>query len=124
VITNVVIVTLALLVQVESQGYNNKKGDGGRAVGLFQMHPCMVDEVNRLSHTHYKYSDRSDPWKSHAMATLWLTWASKHYHISSPIDLAYRWNHPASGKARKSYRVKVKQALSHLADVLADVPVE
>ena len=122
-ITNLISVTLAILVQVESQGHNNRKGDHGRATGLYQMHVCMVDDINRLYHTHFKHSDRTDPWKAHQMATLWLKWATEHYHISDPTHLAYRWNHPATGKTWASYRRKVAAAFVHLSDELVDVPI-
>lgn len=107
--TNIVLVTIAILIQVESDGFNNRIGDHGRAVGILQMHTHMVDEVNRIYKTHYKYEDRYDPWKSQEMAVKWLEWAQKRYKINDPEKLAYRWNKPKHGKVSSKYVRRVKE---------------
>lgn len=106
--TNLVIMTVAILIQVESDGFNNRIGDHGRAVGILQIHTRMVDEVNRVCKTKYTYADRYDPWKSHEMASKWLAWAQKKYKIDDPIELAYRWNKPRHGKVSHKYKHRIQ----------------
>lgn len=122
--TNLIAVTLALLIQIESEGQNDLRGDHGKAIGVYQMHRCMVDEVNRLYHTHYTYSDRLDPWKAHEMAGKWLAWEAKRRHVTDPVKLAFYWNCPSTGHPRLSYRKRAAAALRHLSSLLADAPAE
>ena len=51
------------MIHVESRGDSTAIGDGGRAVGVLQIHPIMVREVNRIlakngSDVRYTYDDR------------------------------------------------------------------
>lgn len=52
------------LVKVESKGVRTAIGDKGRAVGILQIHKCVVDDVNRICKTTYTYADRKDAKKS------------------------------------------------------------
>ena len=45
-----------------------KPGDGGRAVGIGQIHTVMVDDCNRIiGRPQWRYTDRRDPAKSYEM---------------------------------------------------------
>ena len=66
---------LAYLVSVESGGNPAAVGDRGRAVGLYQIHPIYVADVNRIAGARYTLSDRTDPAKSREMVVIYL----RHY---------------------------------------------
>lgn len=76
---NLLIILIPLLIQVESSGNPDAVGDGGKAVGVLQIHKIAVDDVNRIYGTEYTYQDRSDPVKSRRIAGLYLTHWGKHY---------------------------------------------
>lgn len=62
---------------VESKGKADAVGDGGAAVGSFQIHKIYVDDVNRiiakrgLRTPDFTYDDRLDPFKSRIMVTIY-----------------------------------------------------
>jgi hypothetical protein len=58
--------------QVESSGGVYTQGDGGRAVGPYQLWKIYVDDVNRIAKTDYTYADRMDETKSREMVTFYL----------------------------------------------------
>lgn len=111
---------LAAILQIESSGGTNiRAGDGGRAVGPYQMHPIAVREVNRVWHTNYTLSDRRCPSRSKKMCELTLIY---HYRrgVTDPVDLACKWHRPY-GKTCNVYRKKAENAISriNLANSLA-----
>lgn len=56
---------VAKVIQIESNGRHDAVGDGGRAIGVLQIWPIMVDEVNRLiGREEFTYDDRWDSLKS------------------------------------------------------------
>lgn len=62
------------IAHIESGGENFPlTGDGGRAVGKFQLHTIYVDDVNRiLGATNYQYADRWNPKRSEQMTRIYL----------------------------------------------------
>ena len=67
------------LIAIESNGDDSAIGDGGLAVGCLQIHPIMVEDVNRIlgltaGHAHLKYTldDRYDRSKSLNMCKTYL----------------------------------------------------
>jgi len=101
------------LVVIESSGRPAAIGDGGKAVGLLQIHAVAVREANRLAGSNrWKLSDRFCPQKSRAMARTILTW---HYRrgTTDPVELACRWNKPF-GQPTAHYRAKVRAELSKI----------
>jgi hypothetical protein len=72
---------LKALAMVESCGNARvRPGDGGRAVGLYQIHDIYRREANRiLGRQKYSSKDRLDPEKSEQMVRIVLThWARYH----------------------------------------------
>ena len=67
---------LDAIEQVESGGDPNAVGDGGEAVGSFQIHKIYVDDVNRINTfgPKYSYDDRYDKDKSREMTKAYLCW--------------------------------------------------
>lgn len=59
--------------EVESNGNVCAVGDGGNAVGAYQIHKIYVDDVNRIAGTNYTYDDRLDERKSREMVKIYLT---------------------------------------------------
>ena len=61
---------------VESKGDANAIGDGGRAVGAYQLHKIYVDDVNRINvfGPQYVYGDRLSKSKSREMVRTYLFW--------------------------------------------------
>ena len=56
---------LSKIIQIESEGNPNAVGDNGKAIGLLQIWPIMVDEINRLlKEERYSLEDRWDSLKS------------------------------------------------------------
>jgi hypothetical protein len=101
------------LVQIESSGRPAVIGDGGKAVGLLQLHPVAVREANRIAGSNrWKLSDRFCPQQSRAMARTILTW---HYQrgVTDPVELACRWNKPF-GQTTAHYRAKVRIELAKI----------
>ena len=105
--------------QVESGGDSHAIGDGGRAVGAFQIHKIFVDDVNRiLRSTRFDYAERLNPRSSRVMIILWLQhYASKERLGRSATfeDMARMINGGPDGHKKKStieYWEKVKARMN------------
>jgi len=91
---------LSAIIQVESGGDPNAIGDGGRAVGILQIHPIMVKDVNRiLGHERYTLEDRYSPEKSIEMFWIYTNHYSPH---ESDEVVARRWNGGPKGDTKPS----------------------
>tara|TARA_R100000231_G_scaffold40377_1_gene35201 strand:- start:815 stop:1246 length:432 start_codon:yes stop_codon:yes gene_type:complete len=108
------------LIQVESRGDSTAKGDRGWAVGVLQIWPIMVREVNRIqekngSNVRYGYNDRYSVKKSIEMFHIWR----EYYHSDSNWETIARcWNGGPSGSSHhrtKCYWNKVRRELDLLA---------
>ena len=100
------------LVKVESEGRATVVGDSGKAVGVLQIHKCVVDDVNRIYKTKYTYEDRNNPVKSKEICKKYLM----HYAGKNATDEKYArvWNGGPKGHTKKStekYWSKVKKVL-------------
>ena len=103
------------LIMVESGGDPNAIGDKGLAVGVLQIHPIMVRDVNRiLGKDKYSLDDRYDRDKSIQMCKVYLT----HYGKDKTTEqLARIWNGGPRGhlkEATKKYWIKVRRELKCL----------
>ena len=107
------------LVKVESNGNSAAVGDGGKAVGVLQIHQGVVDDVNRICKTTYTYADRKDAKKSREMCRKFLTHWGRHYqkktkNVATDEVLSRIWNGGPRGwknPATNKYWNKVKKAL-------------
>ena len=108
------------IIQVESRGDSTAKGDRGWAVGVLQIWPIMVREVNRIqakngSDVRYGYNDRFSVAKSIEMFHIWR----EYYHSDSDWETIARcWNGGPSGSSHhrtKCYWNKVRRELDLLA---------
>lgn len=97
------------LMQVESGGEYRAIGDGGKAVGVLQIWPIMVQDVNRIAGTHYTLADRLNPVKSVEMARIYFL----HYGKSWTVEQAVRhWNAgPVGTVGTDKYWNKVRKEL-------------
>ena len=98
---------IPLLIQIESGGDHLAIGDNGRAVGLLQIHKCVVDDVNQFYNTNYTYNDRYDPVSSKEMALLYLSyWGDRYTKKTSKeptIEILVKcWNGGPNGYMKKS----------------------
>ncbi len=120
--TNTIAIVLAALAIVETGGHPDPAqaiGDGGRAVGIYQLWPIAVREANRLEAIEarregrtarvWTYADRTCPSASREMAAVTLR---HHYRrgVTCPVELGGRWRNP-NGNAPEWYLEKVRRAL-------------
>ena len=107
---------LNAIIQVESGGKANAVGDGGKAVGILQIWPIMVDDVNRIQRLNkrskrYTYKDRKNAARSVEMYYIWLN----HYHKNSTDEkIARCWNGGPTGHKKAAtlkYWQKVRKAM-------------
>ena len=97
--------------QVESSGGVYTVGDGGKAVGPYQLWKVYVDDVNRIAGTKYTYADRMDEKKSREMVKIYLS----HYgNRLTELEMARIHNGGPKGHKKQStvkYAEKIKGLL-------------
>lgn len=85
----------------ESRGNTNAIGDGGKAVGVLQIHPIMVREANRIialnggDREAYAYDDRYDREKSIEIFKIVQDYHNKEHDLVKALDI-WNKNHPDS----------------------------
>lgn len=104
---------LDAIALVESNNRANAVGDGGSAVGAYQIRPIFLRDVNRiLGWNKYELTDRWDPEKSRAMARVYLD----HYGGGlTLIDQARQYNGGPRGhlkRATEPFAIKIQAAMS------------
>ena len=117
---DVVAIAVAACLAVESRnGADVRTGDGGRAVGHYQLWPVAVSEANRIEAIYarrysrparqWTLADRRCPERSRQMCELTLMW---HYRrgVRDPVALACRWRNP-KGDVPRWHRRKVVEAV-------------
>jgi hypothetical protein len=110
---------LEAIILVETQGDSTKVGDGGKAVGILQIHPIMVREVNNCAKKlsikkKFTYEDRKSKTKSIEM--FWI-WAKCHHKTSTNEKIARNWNGGPNGykyNSTKYYWGKVQVELKEI----------
>jgi len=70
---------ILVLCLVESSLDPNAIGDGGDAVGILQIHECVIQDVNRIYKTDYNLNDRYDPMLSKMICRKYLSHWGKVY---------------------------------------------
>lgn len=108
---------LPAIEHVESSGRADAVGDGGKAVGILQIHPIMVADVNRIvGEERWTLEDRLCPDESRAMFRVY----SNHYSRGkSDEHVARSWNGGPKGpqkKATEKYWAKVQRVMREQED--------
>ena len=103
---------LDAIALVESNNRANAVGDGGSAVGAYQIRPIFLRDINRiLGWNKYQLADRWDPEKSRAMARVYMN----HYGRGKTlIEMACQYNGGPRGhlkRATEPFAVKIQAAL-------------
>jgi hypothetical protein len=104
---------LPAIEHVESSGRADAVGDGGKAVGILQIHPIMVADCNRIvGEDRWTLDDRKDAVKSRAM---FRTYSNHYSKDASDEVVARRWNSGPRGdrkKATEAYWKRVQKAMN------------
>lgn len=94
--------SLEILKQIESGNNAQAVGDGGKAVGVLQIWPVMVEEVNRISGKKFTLEDRFNVDKSEEMAKIYLNYylnlEEKRGHQVNHKTVAFLWNGGPAGR--------------------------
>ena len=102
---------ISALIIVESSGNDLAIGDNGRALGPLQIHRGVVQDVNRITGSHYRHQDMTNRVQARAVCEAYL----KHYGKGASTEqLARRWNGGPTGdrkSATEAYWAKVKKQL-------------
>ena len=106
-------ILLPALIYVESRGNPSAVGDNGKAIGILQIHQCVVEDVNRIYHRSFRWpADCRSEWASVTMAILYLCrYAGAE---GSPEKWARIWNGGPTGHrntATLQYWHKVRDAM-------------
>jgi hypothetical protein len=102
---------ISALIIVESSNNDLAVGDQGKAIGCLQIHRRVVQDVNRITGSHYKHSEMTNRVAARAVCQAYLT----HYGKNATTEqLARRWNGGPTGdrkSATEAYWAKVKKHL-------------
>ena len=106
---------ISALVAVETGNHpqpDQARGDGGRALGILQIHAAVVTDVNRLTGAQYAHGDALQPGKARQICRAYLI----HYcgKTASAETYAAVWNGGPLGLHKPSarrYAAKVKRQL-------------
>jgi len=93
---------ISAMMLVESGGYAGAIGDGGRALGVLQIHAGVVEDVNRRHGTNYKHEDALDPSKAIRICRLYIE--SYAPQDATPEIYARIWNGGPTGHYKESTR--------------------
>ncbi len=115
---------LAALILVESSGNPDAIGDNGKAVGVLQIHPIVIEDVNRIYGTDFTLEDRYEIQHSRNVANLYLAYWGYKYEENTGFQAntevyARIWNGGPNGWNKKStnkYWIKVKEVLDKWED--------
>lgn len=105
--------------QIESNNTDNVVGDGGRAIGRYQIHDICVKGSGLKDLLNYQHKDMADSIKAEhvfwaTMGVHCYTYAMKYGNYPSYEELARMWNGGPNGyqmQATLGYLKKFKQAL-------------
>lgn len=111
---NALVKTLLAVAMVESGGDPCAIGDGGRAVGILQIHPIMVADVNRIvgQQQRYTLADRRDVRKS---VEMFVVYCLHYWPEGGPEQWARGWNGGPDGPQQSEtggYWRKVKAEIA------------
>lgn len=103
---------LYAIAKVESNFNSAAVGDGGKAVGMYQLHKNYVDDVNMiLKRKEFTYEDRLNPEKSRKMVEIYLNYYGKGL---SDMDKARIHNGGPKGHKKRATLAYAKKIQKHL----------
>ena len=112
---------IAALIAVESGGDAKAIGDNGRSVGVLQIQRAVVEDVNRVHGTRYRWpEDAQNPMNAARICRLYLQhWCTVDRLRREPTleDAARIWNggpHGYKKPATEKYWLRVKRELQRL----------
>lgn len=108
---------LVALIAVESGGNPRAYNPQEKAVGLLQIRPCVIDDVNRITGSRWRIEDAYDPAISQKIAIDYLTYWTAKSEQSSLKSAARIWNGGPDGWWELStlkYWVKVRAKLQDI----------
>jgi len=90
---------ISALIMVESSNNDLAIGDNGRAIGPLQIHRAVVQDVNRITGSHYRHQDMTNRVAARAVCEAYL----KHYGKGKTTeDQARIWNGGPQGHKKKT----------------------
>ncbi len=102
---------ISALIIVESSNNDLAVGDQGKAIGCLQIHRGVVQDVNRITGSHYKHSEMTNRVAARAVCEAYL----KAYGKGKTTEQQARiWNGGPTGdrkSATEAYWAKVKKHL-------------
>lgn len=106
---SVIAVLLSALIAVESGGRADAVGRSGESIGILQIHPGCVHDINRVTGRAYTLRDRWNAAKSREMCTAYLSHYGRLYERRTGRNadaevLARMWNGGPRGYAKESTR--------------------
>lgn len=120
-LNSLIMAALPAIAIVESGGRPESVGDGGAAIGAYQIHAEVIDDVNRVDGTHFVWPDDCvDPEKARDICARYLRiWGSR---LSNPTieSLARIWNGGPNGWRKKqtvAYGERVLRIMNQFAEV-------
>lgn len=125
---SVISILISALIAVESGGRADAIGDGGRAVGVLQITPVCVQDINRFSTISYTLEDRANEWRSVEMCWRYLYHYGNIYKRDTGKEptaeiLARIWNGGPRGyndEKTRRYWAKVQAELQRQGQARAD----
>lgn len=108
------------LIQVESGGNPSAVGDGGKAVGVLQIHQEVIDDVNRIAGASFTAKDRLNRDASIEIFRIYVNHYATEARLGRPVlvqDIARIWNGGPRGHkklATVGYWVRVRLKLGYL----------
>jgi diadenosine tetraphosphatase ApaH/serine/threonine PP2A family protein phosphatase len=94
------------MILVESGGDAGAIGDGGRALGVLQIHAGVTADVNQYYHTTYKHEDALDHFRAVRICRLYLAMHAP--RGATPEIYARIWNGGPNGH-QKDFTLKYRQ---------------
>ena len=103
------------IVQVESGGDVEAVGDGGQAVGCAQIHPVLVEDVNRILRKEtFTLEDRKSYHKSRLMFMVYSSHYADYYDDWTVEGIARRWNGGPTGHTKEATEAYADKVQAHL----------